>query len=140
MILRLRPYQERAVMEIREGYQKGLPRILYVLTTGGGKTITPSKDDHRLGSLPRLQRCCECGALNHPAPVFANCGATSGQIEIDVELNEVRRDVLIRELELAPHDDAVKWAGNSVDWLRLVVRAKGYRSGWIYHRLREAAA
>ncbi len=36
--LRLRPYQERGVAEIRAAFNHGARRVLFVLPTGGGKT------------------------------------------------------------------------------------------------------
>lgn len=38
-MFQLRPYQQQAVNEIRQSYQKGFKAPLFVLPTGGGKTI-----------------------------------------------------------------------------------------------------
>ena len=40
MAVSLRPYQLTGVTEIRAGFMAGLRRVLYVLSTGGGKTYT----------------------------------------------------------------------------------------------------
>ena len=39
MQVTLRPYQQQAVAEIRGAYQAGCRRALFVLPTGGGKTV-----------------------------------------------------------------------------------------------------
>lgn len=39
MLVTLRPYQQQGVHEIRGAYQSGHTRVLYVLPTGGGKTV-----------------------------------------------------------------------------------------------------
>lgn len=36
----LRPYQQTAVSDIRRAYASGCSRVIYVLATGGGKTVT----------------------------------------------------------------------------------------------------
>ena len=32
---------------------------------------------------------------------------------------------------------ALRWAGESEDRLRLLARARGYKRGWVWHRLKE---
>lgn len=42
----LRPYQERAIEQVREAYREGHQSVLYQLPTGGGKTVTASTIVH----------------------------------------------------------------------------------------------
>lgn len=37
--MQLRPYQQKAIDEIREHFQKGIKKVLLYLSTGGGKTV-----------------------------------------------------------------------------------------------------
>ena len=39
MPITLRPYQQEAVAAIRQQYASGLRAVLFVLPTGGGKTV-----------------------------------------------------------------------------------------------------
>lgn len=45
-MLDLRPYQQRAIEQIRDGYRDGHNSVLYQLPTGGGKTVTASTIVH----------------------------------------------------------------------------------------------
>lgn len=47
----LRPYQQRAVDELRDAYRRGKRRPLFVLPTGGGKTIVASHIIQSAGAL-----------------------------------------------------------------------------------------
>jgi hypothetical protein len=84
-----------------------------------------------------VRRCPECGALN---PLSAweciECGATlrsRAHVEITPPaLIETSRLVIMS------YRQAIKWAGTDETRLRLVARARGYKPGWAYHRLREA--
>lgn len=54
------------------------------------------------------------------------------------ELNE-RTEKLIHLDRLAamPYPRVLRWAGADEARLRLVAQARGYRLGWVWHRLRE---
>jgi superfamily II DNA or RNA helicase len=89
------------------------------------------------GKAP-VARCPECGALV-PAACFEcpECGA-----ELRSRLGdrtEVHRPPLIEAERLRgmTYGQALRWAGASGDRLRLVARARGYKRGWVWHRLQE---
>jgi hypothetical protein len=44
----------------------------------------------------------------------------------------------IDPLAAMTYRQALLWAGKSEDRLRLVAKARGYRRGWVFHRLRES--
>jgi hypothetical protein len=35
------------------------------------------------------------------------------------------------------YGQALRWAGTSEERLRLVAKARGYKRGWVWHRLQE---
>lgn len=107
-----------------------------------------------LDDLPRHQRGpgdagsrlrhCACGAL---APAgTANCTACGAELrpgpveqrEIAAELVRIEREE-DATLDRMSFRQLIDWAGDSPDRLRRVARIRGYRSGWVAHRLRELA-
>jgi DNA repair protein RadD len=95
---------------------------------------------------PPLQRCPECGALV-PIALFEceECGAVlrerlppAGAMP-SRQHHEITGGRLIETDRLAVmrYRDALRWAGNDEQRLRLVAQARGYKSGWVWHRLQE---
>jgi hypothetical protein len=85
-------------------------------------------------------RCRECGAIN---PIVAMgceaCGAQLREPAPRVARIEVRSGQLIEidHLQAMSYRQALRWAGESEDRLRLVAKARGYKRGWVFYRLRE---
>jgi Type III restriction enzyme, res subunit len=85
-------------------------------------------------------RCRECGALN---PITARrsdaCGAQLREPRPPIPRVEVRSGQLIEidRLQAMTYRRALQWAGESEDRVRLVARVRGYKRGWVWHRLRE---
>jgi superfamily II DNA or RNA helicase len=95
----------------------------------------PKKD-----GAPPLCRCKQCGALNPIAALYCeNCGAQLREPPSRREIH-IGRLVELDRLTAMSYRQALHWAGNSVDRLRLVAQARGYHRGWIRHVLRERAA
>jgi DNA repair protein RadD len=89
---------------------------------------------------PVVCRCRECGALN-PAVAMAckECGATLRTPRPRVEITspalvEIGRNDRLRTM---PYQQALRWAGGSEHRLRLVARARGFKPGWVWHRMQE---
>jgi DNA repair protein RadD len=91
--------------------------------------------------------CPECGgAIPLAARVCPECGVvltdeTLIPDETPGELVRVERDqALFRRLRSWRYRQAVRWAGNDPDKIRLVGLARGYKPGWAWHRIREMAS
>ena len=61
-------------------------------------------------------------------------------LRLPVPRVEVKTPTLVEidRLAMMSYREAVAWAGTSEDRLRLVARARGYKRGWVWHRLQEA--
>jgi superfamily II DNA or RNA helicase len=86
---------------------------------------------------PPVRRCPECGALNLLAAWrCTECGKA---------LRHPRREVpaarLVEANRLAAmnYRQVLRWAGRDEARLRRVAQARGYKPGWIWHRLQESA-
>jgi DNA repair protein RadD len=98
---------------------------------------------------PPLQRCPECGALV-PIALFEcdECGAVLRQRLPPAGTVPPRRHHEIAggrlietdRLAVMRYGDALRWAGADEHRLRLVAKARGYKPGWIWHRLQELRA
>jgi superfamily II DNA or RNA helicase len=88
-----------------------------------------------------LCRCEECGALN---PISAEhcheCGTyfpdqrsptKRARIEVSSRLVEVDR------LQAMSYRAAIRWAGGDRARLEMVAMARGYKPGWVWHRMQE---
>jgi DNA repair protein RadD len=87
-----------------------------------------------------VRRCKECGALNPiAAPRCKECGALLREPPPPRPHVEVRSGALIEidRLHSMPYGRALRWAGDSEDRLRLIAQARGYKRGWVWHRLKE---
>ena len=75
----------------------------------------------------RLRRCAarSVAPLREPAPPRPRV--------------EVRSNTLIEidRLDQCAIGKSLRWAGKSEDRLRLIARARGYKKGWVWHRLQE---
>lgn len=86
-----------------------------------------------------VRRCRECGALNPAtALVCSECGAALREARPHVEVNTgALVEVPTQTLMTMPYGTALRWAGDDAARLRLVAKARGYKRGWVFHRLRE---
>jgi superfamily II DNA or RNA helicase len=87
------------------------------------------------GEAP-VTRCPECGAVV-PAASFdcPECGAELRSRE-RVEIHGAPL-IEAEKLKIMNYGQALRWAGNSEERLRLVAKARGYKRGWVWHRLEE---
>lgn len=90
--------------------------------------------------------CPDCGAVHAPAtPTCAACGAElkpgpAEIAEIEAELVEVQRQEqgrLADQVAGMSYARALRWAASDESRLRLVAQVRGYRRGWVAHRLLE---
>lgn len=98
--------------------------------------------DRDAASVPRPRRCTACTAMNRPAVLkCAECGAdlrtTAERREAEVALAEAQRRKDEDLVATLPLRDAIAWAGPDESRLRFVARARGYREGWVWHRMNE---
>jgi DNA repair protein RadD len=86
-----------------------------------------------------LQRC-SCGALIPLGCVTCpECGATLREPPAPRSHDELRGGALIElsRLEAMSYPHVLRWAGADEKRLRLVAKARGYKPGWVWHRLQE---
>jgi DNA repair protein RadD len=81
-VVQLRPYQERAVQEVREAYRSGHRAVLFQLATGGGKTLTAG---HILGSAAEKGNrgmfiCNRVELMSQTAAAFDKLGMRYGLV------------------------------------------------------------
>jgi DNA repair protein RadD len=90
------------------------------------------------GEAP-IRRCPHCGALNALATwICSECGAVLREEKSHIEITP---EPLIEIDRLAgmTYRGVLRWAGADERRLRAVARARGYKRGWVFHRLREIA-
>jgi DNA repair protein RadD len=89
-----------------------------------------------------VRRCRTCGALN---PVKAKtCSACGAELYTPRPHVEIRAPELVEvgradHLRIMSYRQALQWAGSSEQRLRLVATARGYKAGWVWHRMQEIA-
>jgi DNA repair protein RadD len=139
--LRPAPGKQRAVILDHSGnvYRHGFPDLEHPWSLEG----RPKKR----GQAP-VKRCPECGALI-PAAVMQcpECGHVFPPPELKPSTSQplVQIDPANAHehwLATGKFDAVMRWAGNDETRLHAVARARGYRAGWVYYRLktqREAA-
>jgi DNA repair protein RadD len=94
--------------------------------------------------MPRLRHCEHCEAINPPkAKTCMACGADlrptpQEQREIEAELRRVEHLRRIEALRGMSYGKALAWAGRDETKLHQVAAARGYRRGWVWHRLQES--
>jgi DNA repair protein RadD len=89
-----------------------------------------------------LQRCRFCGALVPlSARVCPECEAMLREETPPRVHVELRTDPLVLTSKLAAmtYWQALSWAGHDERRLRLVAQARGYKRGWVWHRMQELA-
>jgi hypothetical protein len=47
-------------------------------------------------------------------------------------------DAVLERLRTMPYRQLIRWAGSDESRLRLATHARGYRRGWVWHRMQEA--
>jgi DNA repair protein RadD len=92
-----------------------------------------------------LRRCSECFTMNHfNTRTCVECGGDlttrAERLEVDVRLQEANRRELEESVAAMPYRSAVSWAGEDRDKLKLVARARGYKPGWVWHKINEMRA
>jgi hypothetical protein len=76
-----------------------------------------------------------CGALVPTATYECpECNATLRERRIEIHQAPL---IEAKRLRIMNYDAALRWAGNSESRLRLVQQARGYKPGWIWHRVQE---
>src|SRR5262249_10962088 len=93
-------------------------------------------------ALPPLQRCTCCGAIIPAAAMSCTeCGAVLRVPTPRAPHTERAGAPLIETSRLATmsYGQALRWAGADRDRLHLVASARGYKAGWVWHRLQEIA-
>jgi DNA repair protein RadD len=142
--LRLAPGKDRALILDCAGnlYRFGLPDAEQQWSLDG----KPRRQREPGGDMPRLRHCEACGAINAPkAKTCTTCGESLAptpqeQREIEAELRRVEHLRRIEALRGMRYGEALAWAGRDETKLQQVAAARGYRRGWIWHRLREVAS
>jgi superfamily II DNA or RNA helicase len=91
---------------------------------------------------PAVCRCKECGAIN---PISAQtCGACGARLrepapprtQVEIHTGPL---VPIETLQTINYGQALRWAGADRARLNMVAAARGYKPGWVWHRLQELA-
>ena len=118
----LRPYQQDAIDRIRRAYSAGIRRVLYVAPTGSGKTII-----FTFIASSATRKAKRVLVLAHRAEII-------DQISSALAAMDVAHGVI------APGSstkDPVQLASVATR-LNLVAALRGYKPGWVFHRLAEA--
>lgn len=140
--LRLAPGKDRALILDCAGnlYRHGMPDADRQWSLDG-----KPRRQREPGAMPWLRTCEHCEAINPPnAPTCVACGADlkptpQEQREIEAELRRVEHLRRIEALRGMSYGKALAWAGSDESKLHQVAAARGYRRGWVWHRLREIA-
>jgi DNA repair protein RadD len=152
----LRPTMSRALylQQVGRALRPGKPRA-FILDHAGcirrhGLPDSPHAWDlagkAAAGVAEHARQCEACGAYNPPGAMFCGeCGTAlvkataptepKDREEIAVELTEITDSS--SWLTTVPFSDAVGWAGRDLGRLTQVARARGYKPGWVYYRMKE---
>jgi superfamily II DNA or RNA helicase len=130
--LRPAPGKERALILDHAGnvLRHGLPDAPRAWSLAGRAKRVAGDDE-------LLRRCPECGAIIALSCwTCPECGAVlreppTVRMEIESHL------VVAERLRIMSYGQALKWAGRDEDRLRLVAKARGYKRGWVWHRMQE---
>jgi DNA repair protein RadD len=130
----LRPGKERAYILDHAGncYRHGLPDAEHEWSLDG-------REKKKKEDKANVRFCKACGALNPMAAwECRECGSTLRQKKQYIEqvmtpLNEIS----FNDLATVDFGRAMRWAGMSQERLLIVAKARGYKKGWVWHRLRE---
>jgi superfamily II DNA or RNA helicase len=128
----------------------GAPAIAFCVDIAHSQAVTRAFVDdgwraaHLDGNTPReenspaARHCSECGAALLAAdPPEPSSGAGKIRLERASVLSEIDAADEAAWLAAASYDTAIHWAGHDQARLRLVARARGYKPGWVYYRLKE---
>ncbi len=137
----LRPGKPRALILDHAGCiaRHGLPDTEYPWSLEGR-----AKEQ---GQRERARQCEACGAFNPPGRSHCcECGAAFPTATPTLPRLRGERVSVLDEIDAAAADwltsisygEALDWAGADKARLREVARARGYKPGWIYWRLKEA--
>jgi DNA repair protein RadD len=95
---------------------------------------------------PPLRRC-ECGALIPVSTVICpECGAMLRDLAAEERTRQAARErterrsgalIEMSRLAVMSYGQALRWAGSDERRLQLVAQARGYKRGWVWHRLQE---
>jgi superfamily II DNA or RNA helicase len=90
-------------------------------------------------ATPVVRRCKECGALNPLAAVTCEACGAQLQCKPPIQRVEVPTNTLVEveRLRAMSYGQAVKWAGPNESRLRQIAKARNYKEGWVYYRLKE---
>jgi hypothetical protein len=72
-----------------------------------------------------------------------SCESCGGMLVTPVERQEIQAELRridqerIKQIREMEYFSAIRWAGTSQDRLSQVAMARGYRPGWVRHRLEE---
>jgi superfamily II DNA or RNA helicase len=103
-----------------------------------------AKDEDARAAAP-VKRCPACGAIN---PISAvGCIACGAQLReaspprshVEIEGGRLTQVTLSEQLAEMSYWQCIRWAGDVETRLHLVARARGYKRGWIWHRLQAMA-
>jgi superfamily II DNA or RNA helicase len=149
-IVMLRPTKSLALylQQCGRGLRPGKPKA-FILDHAGNCHFHGLPDEPRAWSLEgrektnkdrdTVRRCNQCGAINPlVAWVCVECGAT---LRLKPSYTDASGPGLIEIERIVgmSYGQALRWAGFDEARLRLVAKARGYKSGWVWHRLRELA-
>jgi DNA repair protein RadD len=135
--LRPAPGKARAIILDHAGnaLRHGLPDLAHAWSLEGrpkqpGKALVRRCPD--CGAIVPIaaHECPECGADLRPAPEIKPAATPEPLIELDPATAHRRW------LAQGPFSSVIQWAGRDEARLREVAAARGYKTGWVYHRLR----
>jgi superfamily II DNA or RNA helicase len=141
----LRPGKPKALILDHAGCiaRHGLPDEDYPWSLEGrdkGSSVQGGRQCEGCGAFnpPTARLCSECGAALLAAdPPEPSSGAGKIRLERASVLSEIDAADEAAWLAAASYDTAIHWAGHDQARLRLVARARGYKPGWVYYRLKE---
>jgi superfamily II DNA or RNA helicase len=89
-------------------------------------------------ATPLVRRCKECGALNPLAAIICEACGAELQCKPPIQRVEVPTNTLVEIERLRAM--SYGWAGANESRLCQIAKARGYKQGWVYYRLREQGA
>jgi DNA repair protein RadD len=133
--LRTAPGKDRAIILDHAGnvFRHGLPDQDRVWSLDAAKRKAPGEREAPVKTCPECSAVVAAGAGSCPNLGFQFAGR---EIEhVDGALVEVTTDPA--QLAAMTYRQAISWAGPDRTRLRHVAWVRGYKAGWVYHRLIE---